>query len=584
VKRFLLTLIAAGFLVAPSHVFPQSSPRVEYTVTVSDPISHLYGVRMQISGIRGTTLDVAMPAWTPGVYAIRDHARNIQQFEALSAPNKPLEVQRIDKQTWRIEKAPDANIDVRYQVFSSTLNDELGDLSGAALFLYVVGQTAVPAEVSFSLPGGWRVYTGLEGRGNRFVVPDYHALAEAQAFLGPLKVLEFETTARIPHRIVFSDPGVQFTEAQVVADLEDMTNTAAAVFGKLPYTAYTFLIKTQPVAGASSLGSSHTARIAIGENDFVNQSGYTSFLVATAQGYARGWLGARLRAQNLDYSKESYSRMLWFTEGVSAYLADLLLVRSRILVPSEYYARASGEIDALQDQPGRLLMSLEDASWNTWTRSDNALDTSISYWLKGKVAGLLLDAEIRGQSKGARSLNDVVSHLTAEYAERGRELPENSLPGVIETATGINVEEALNHLVRGRAELDYEQFLKPIGMTVAVTRIPPTIQFGIEFERLEASQVRVRRVLPGTAAAAAKIDAGDILVAIDSERVTFDNLTARIHSQRIGRPLPLTVLRGNRLITLDIVPRAVQSEQWQLQEILNPTAEQLRLRNGWLLK
>jgi predicted metalloprotease with PDZ domain len=583
VKHLLLTTLALAGLFSPAgEAFTQSAAGVEYTVTVKEPVSHIYNVRMQVSGVRATSIDLSMPAWTPGIYAIRDHARNVQRLEALSPQGQVLEIQKIDKQTWRVTKPADANIDVRYQVFSSNLTDEMGDLTGAALFLYAAGHTGLPAEVGFDLPGGWRVYTGLEGRSNRFRAPNYHALAEAQAFLGQFKVLEFETVGRVPHRIIFSDPRVQFTEAQVVADFEDMTNTAAAIFGKLPYNEYTFLVKTQPLAGATSLGSSHAARIAVGENDFVNQSGYTSFLVAAAQGYARAWIGSRIRPDIRDYSRESYSRLLWFTEGVSAYYADILLMRSRILIPPEFYARASSEIDALQDQPGRLRISLEDASWDTWTRSDNAADISVSYWLKGKLTGLLLDAEIRGRSNGSKSLDDVVKHLMAEYPERGRALGETDLAAAIERATGIAVEDFLDHAVRSRAELNYNKYLEPVGLQASVSRIPPTIQFGIEFERLETSQVRVRRVLPDSAAADAKVDAGDVLVAVDSERVTFDNLTARIHSRRIGRPVALTVLRGNRLLTLSLVPRAVQSEQWALQEVANATPEQVRLKQGWL--
>jgi predicted metalloprotease with PDZ domain len=326
----------------------------------------------------------------------------------------------------------------------------------------------------------------------------------------------------------------------------------------------------------------------VGENDFVNQAGYTAFLSAAAQGFAQGWLGRWIRPDfaaaqgRWDLSRESYSRLLWFTEGVSAYYADLLLLRAKILIPQEYYARTSNEIRTLQEQPGRRLMSLEEASWNVWTRSDNGVDSTISHLLKGKLAGLLLDMEIRGRTQGKRSLDDVVRYLISNYAQKNIGLAPDSLALAIRNAAGIDVEPFLSHVVRSHEELSYNRYLEAAGLEVRSTPSPATLQFGIEFERAEGNLVRVRRVVPGSAAAAARMDAGDILLAIDSERVTFDNITPRIHSRRLGRPVDLTVMRGERMIELSLIPREVQIPTWTLAELLSATPQQNQIRNEWL--
>ena len=44
-----------------------------------------------------------------------------------------------------------------------------------------------------------------------------------------------------------------------------------------------------------------------------------------------------------DFSREAYSRILWFTEGVANYSADMLLLRGKILNSTEYFVRATGE-------------------------------------------------------------------------------------------------------------------------------------------------------------------------------------------------------------------------------------------------
>ena len=59
---------------------PARGVDIEYTLTIRNPISHLYDVEMDVRGIRSDSVDVAMPAWEPGNYTIRDFAKNVQDF------------------------------------------------------------------------------------------------------------------------------------------------------------------------------------------------------------------------------------------------------------------------------------------------------------------------------------------------------------------------------------------------------------------------------------------------------------------------------------------------------------------------
>jgi len=559
-------------------------PAIEYTLTAKNPLSHLYTVEMQISGIRSTTVDVAMPAWSPGVYLIRDFASNVQQLEAVTRQNRPLQAEQIDKQTWRISKTDSDDVRVRYRVYSNALNDELADITPAALFMYVAGQTGTPVNVKFETEGNWKIHSALEKRGDHYAAPDYDTLADSPAFLGDFKVLEFKSGSA-NYKVVFSNPRVQMTELQVEADLSDIADAAATMFGSVPFKDYVFLVKVLPTSGATSVGYSNASRLTVGENDFVNQGSYGAFLTAAAQGLTKAWFVKAARPRSMrpyDLSREAYSRNLWFTEGVSAYTADMLLVRSKILDPNEYFLRASSEIDALQHQAGRLVTSIEESSWNTWTRSENSVNTIVSYILKGKIAGLLLDAELRGRTAGAKSLDDVLRRLISEAGPRRAGLEDNVLESEIQAATGVNVRDFFMSVVRGKSEIDYNRYLSNIGIDVSSRKAPGTISFGIEFDRTEGNQARIRRVFAGSPAETAKLDGGDIVVAMDSERITFDNLASRIHSKPLGKSVIITVMRGERLLTRAITPGLTQTETWSLGESVPVTAEKARLRDAWM--
>ena len=111
---------------------------------------------------------------------------------------------------------------------------------------------------------------------------------------------------------------------------------------------------------------------------------------------------------------------------------------------------------------------------------------------------------------------------------------------------------------------------------------PASIYLGIEFEQAEGNLVRVKRVAANSPAERARLDAGDILIAMNDERLAFENFRNRLHSHTIGETIKLMVMRGQRLLTTTIVPVEFQEERWQLNENPRPTADQLQLKNAWL--
>src|SRR5437588_4469580 len=91
------------------------------------------------------------------------------------------------------------------------------------------------------------------------------------------------------------------------------------------------------------------------------------------------WNVKRIRPAILgpfNYSRESPTHLLWASEGVTSYYADLLLERSGIDLPVEFIGRMGSLIDLMEHTPGRRLMSVEEASWDAWLRADNADSTS----------------------------------------------------------------------------------------------------------------------------------------------------------------------------------------------------------------
>ncbi len=562
---------------------PARGVEIAYTVGIRNPVSHLYDVEMIIKGIREASVSLSMPAWSPGIYRIENYARNVQDFRAATAKNAPLKWEQTDKQTWRIAKQAADDLEVRYQVYSALLTDELADLAPPVTFMYVVGYKHVPCSVKYNAPGGWKVYTGLEKRGDRYHASDYDIFIDAPAFIGEFKVLEFETGGA-RHYLVFSNRDVSLSAPQLTTDVKDIVDAAIPIFGKLPYKEYYFLFKVQRQAG-NAVEHLNSTRIVVGENDFVSQTSYRQVLTTVAHEFVHLWNVKRIRPKALgpfDYTREVHTRLLWMLEGITSYYGNRLLHLSGIDTTPEYLSRIGALIDSLEHAPGRKLMSAEEASWNAWIRSDNADNNTISYYTKGELIGLLLDIEIRARTKGQKNLDDVMRYLLETYANKGAGFPEDGFLQAIERVAGSSFEEFYQVTAQSRQELDYNRFLRQAGLLVEVSMQPASMYIGIEYEQAEGGLARVKRVRANSPAERSRLDIGDVLIAINDERVTFENFRSRLHEHTIGETIKLTVMRGERLVSANLVPVEFQEERWQLIESPRPAAEQLQIKNSWL--
>src|SRR4029077_4419714 len=87
------------------------------------------------------------------------------------------------------------------------------------------------------------------------------------------------------------------------------------------------------------------------------------------------------------------------------------------------------EIRAFEFEPGRDLMSAESSSFQAWfydrspqMQETNFANSTISYYNKGLLLGMLLDLEIRSRTEGQKSLDDLLRTMYQKFYEgTGRE-------------------------------------------------------------------------------------------------------------------------------------------------------------------
>ncbi|MCA1630425.1 MAG: PDZ domain-containing protein [Acidobacteria bacterium] len=582
------------------------APQISYTVSMPEPHTHLLQVQMSVTGVSGAALppqlDLVMPVWTPGSYLVREFERHVQDFRAVTDVDHRRAWRKVNKNTWRVETSGARTLRVGYAVYANEfsvrtneLNDRHAFWNNAPTLMYPDGFLGAPSTVRVEPHGDWKIATGLpavSGERDTFRAENYDVLYDSPFLVSDFKVLPFEVRG-VPHRVVIDGEG-NYDAERLRRDVQKIVEAAVGVVGEIPYRDYTFLLMLHPTAGGGLEHLNSTALI-FRRFNFRPDTEYRNLLTLVAHEFFHAWNVKRIRPDALgpfDYTGENYTRLLWVAEGVTSYYENLIARRAGLMTEKEYLDDLARSVRALQNTPGRLEVSLEESSFDAWIKyyraDENSINSTVSYYDKGAIVGLLLDLEIRRRSAGAKSLDDVMRHLYAEFFKKQRNYTPEDFQRAAELMAGGSLEDFFGRFVRGREELDYNAALAGLGLQLeafAGDRARPAAErayFGATLAQA-ADRLNVTNVLSGSPAYAQGLNAGDQIVAVDGARATLDFLNARLNDKKPGDEVRLAVFRTDELRNLTVKLGARPDNGLRVVPVKAPTPEQARLYEQWML-
>jgi len=287
-----------------------------------------------------------------------------------------------------------------------------------------------------------------------------------------------------------------------------------------------------------------------------------------------------------DYTQENYTKVLWVAEGITDYYSDLALRRAGLISESDYLSATARAIQGMQNTPGRLVQSVEESSFDAWVKyyrpDENSVNSQVSYYDKGALLGLLLDLEIRKRSSGAKSLDDVMRYLYAEFYKKNRNYGPADFQKATELMAGASLDEFFSKYVRGKEELDYNAALEAAGLKLETSAAANArVYFGADVAQ-EDDRLMVRRVYAGSPAYEQGLNAGDEIVALDNMRVTRDSFNARLAEKKPGDLVNLTIFRFDDLSSLLIRLSDRREMSYRILPVAAPTAVQKQIYASWL--
>ncbi len=581
--------------------------RIHYAVAMPQPQTHLFHVELLITGFAQSSYELVLPSWTPGSYMIREFARHVQEFEALTAQGEPLAWHKQDKNTWQVTaSATGADVLIRYKVYAndltvrtSHLDTSHGYFNGANLFLYVEGQRHHPLTLAVHPFGDWQVATGLPvdpaagaevSTAVHFLADDYDHLVDCPMECGRHRLLSFVVDG-VPHNIALWGHGNEDAE-RLRRDTQAAVQATRDLFGSLPYNYYLFILHlTERSRGG--LEHRNSSSNAVSRWSFAKADDYEDVLALLTHEFFHVWNVKRIQPAGFrtpDYRLESYTRLLWVMEGFTTYYTPLLQCRAGLITPTRTLTAYARQILRLLQTPGRHLQSAEAASFDAWIKfyrpDENTVNTSVSYYLKGSLIALLLDLEIRNRTANRRCLDDVLLAMYHTYTLRGEGIPEDGFQTICETVVAGSLQTFFDAYVRGVAELPFAEMLGRAGLQLRFGwkgEPDAAVQAGLGVRlRQEEGRTLVDTVFVDAPAYAADISAGDELVALDGYRISKAVIGERLAGRRPGDRVMLTLFRRDELRQVEIVLAQRPYNKLDIVPLPQATAEQRALYESWL--
>jgi predicted metalloprotease with PDZ domain len=571
------------------------APEISYTISMSKPWTHLLEVEMRLNWAQmPAKAELKMPVWTPGSYLVREYARHVQDFSAADASGNNLTWEKINKNTWQVDTKAAKQIVAKYRVYANELtvrtnelNDEHAFFNNAALLLFPKDQLKAASTVTVVPFGNWKVATGLpkvEGQTNTFRAENYDVLYDSPFEVSDFKEITFNVQGK-PHRYVVTGEG-NYDLKKMAADTEKIITEASKIFGDLPYNDYTFIVNLRGGGGLEHLNSTALQWNRFG---FTPKARYTGFLNLVAHEFFHLWNVKRIRPDALgpfDYENENYTKLLWVAEGATAYYEGILLRRAGLISEKEFFDARVSLIQQLQDRPGRLETSVEDASFDAWIKyyrpDENAINNQISYYDKGEVVNMMLDVTIRAASNGAKSLDDVMRHLYDEYAKKGRNFTPEDYQKISEMMAGKSLEDFFSKYVRGTEEIDYSGILQGVGLQLkAGANNADKAYIGANLAE-EDGKLLVRSIPADTPAYEQGLNTGDQIVAVDGNRASQAFLTSYIGERKPNDKVKMTIFRFDRLRDIEFTLGGNIRKSYSIVPVENPSDAQKTIYQSYM--
>ncbi len=563
------------------------------------------------------------PKWLPGNHRPTGPIQNLTGLH-LKAGDKELDWQRdlVDMYAFHVQVPAgvtelQASLDtITYNGKSSLASSKVLDLVWNQVLLYPQGVAtdAVQVAASVRLPDGWKFGTALTPMQQSGSTPEFQPVSLTKLVDSPLiagaiyRQVQLSPAGETPVHVIDlvgeSEESVQMTDADL-ASLKQLVAETGKLFGARHYEKYHFLLILGDQTAHHGLEHHESSDNGAAEDMFSDPDSHDLEADLLPHEFVHSWNGKYRRPAGLataNYQDPMKGDLLWVYEGLTHYLGNILAARTGLRTPDRFRENLAYTAAMLDHRAGRTWRPLQDTAtsvqslftapqeWTNWRRTAD-------YYPEGYLLWLEVDAMIRRQSNGQKSLNDfcrsfyggqsgppkvVPYSFDNVVAELNQVSPYNWAGFLRERLNSKSAHAPLGGIENGGWKLVYTD-QKNATMT-AREKASESIDLSFSLGIIVAKEGEVRDVIPGSPAYAAGVGPGMKMIAVNGRKWSKDIVRAAlrgsVHNQQ---PIALLAENGEYYNTYQVnyhegdrYPHLVRNEGQpdMLDEIIKPLAGQ----------
>ena len=464
-----------------------SQANYTYQIDLNKIDKGLLAIKLTTPAIDQEEIDFSFPLAVAGYNsADMQFGPMVAELEAYDKWNMPLPAERVKPNQWHIRNAQSLDR-IEYKVRnmwkyrlqnSRYLPAENFFIPGRAFFLnpgglfgYVQGMENLPFYVYIVRPKGLFACSGIkgmqaEGYRDAFSFPSYQELADHPILYTEQRPARFQVANTNVEIGVFSENKI-VNPQRIQKVYEPLLARLANYFGgDLPADKYTFLFFFYGgdfFIQAALEHSNSSAWVwpeqwdakALNLEEGLERVDMHKFLHIYAPLNIHSEEAMRF---DFDAPQMSESRHQWLYQGTTEYLFYHARVNQGMLPEKKFFWFVNDFLGGMKDF--RSDVSLTDVSRHSF---GNLADQCDNLELKGVVANLLLDIELRALSEGKYSVKQLVKDLAAKYGPY-QSFKDDELFGVITEMTYPEIGAFLKAHVGGVKPLPINEIFNKVGM------------------------------------------------------------------------------------------------------------------------
>ncbi len=498
-----LTAIAAGLLLvgcsstkSAKNDFATTNP-IETQLDLTKVENDKVPVTINPGRFRTEKVVYRLPRVVQGTYSVSDFGKYIDNFQALDYKGNPLQVTKVDTNTWEIANA--INLDkVTYLVNDTFDQEKVGGIGTEEVPFSPSGTNIEETNYVLNLHGFIGYFDSLKNSQYKldviapskflrtsaleevesktsedgktitssYFAPRYFDITDNPMFYGELDVEEFQVG---DIKIVLSvySPTKKHSAKKIKAVMEKMMQAQKSYLGSVNstprYDIYLYLAGNNETApkGFGAL-EHHTSTVVVLPEFMKDDQLAESMIDVVSHEFFHIVTPLSVHSEDVhyfDYNKPTFSKHLWMYEGVTEYFATLFQINKDLVSEEEFFAkvvdkitRAAGMNDA---------MSFTEMSENILEKKYH--DQYINVYQKGALIGMCIDILMREESNGQRGILSLMKELSNKYG-KSKPFSDDTLIDEITKMTYPSVGEFLNTHVVGGTPIDYTKFFERVGV------------------------------------------------------------------------------------------------------------------------